>query len=354
MLFLGCLGISSKSKKTEENNESVSPFLSSSSSSSSDDLATVGAAKIKLTDGRHLAYIERGVPKYQSRFRVIIVHGFGSSKEMSFLVSDELVNELGIYILLFDRAGYGESDPNPKRSVKSEASDIQEIADQLDLGPKFYVVGVSLGCYPAWSCINLIPERLAGVALVVPTINYNWPSLPSDLVKDDYRKNMLRLSLFGIRYVPKLLHWWMTQKIFPSSSVLDQNPTLFSNKDLEVLKNTPGYKLLCKNELKDKVVFDSLCRDFLVAFSKWDFDPLQLINPYPENKSSVHIWQGYEDKVVPAKLQRFVSKKLPWIKYHEVPDGGHLLVYDRSVCEAVLKSLLLDDECPLYKPESFN
>lgn len=357
MLFLGCLGISSHPQKQEENNESFSQSLSSSSSSSSsssDDLASVGASKIKLSDGRHLAYIERGVPREKSRFKVIIVHGFGSSKDMNFIVSDDLVDELGVYILLFDRAGYGESDPNPKRSVNTEASDIKELADQLKLGAKFYVLGVSLGCYPAWSCINRIPERLAGVSLVVPMINYNWPSLPSDLVKDDYRKNLLRWTIFVMRYAPRLLHWWTTQKIFPSSSVLDRNPTFFSSKDLEVLKNTPGYKLLCKNKLKDKVVFDSLCGDFIVAFSKWDFDPLSLMDPCQKSESSVHIWQGYEDKVVPVTLQRFVSKKLPWVNYHEVPDGGHLLVYDSPVCEAILRSLLLGEECPLYKPNSFN
>lgn len=69
------------------------------------------------------------------------------------------MEELGIYILLFDRAGYGESDPNPKRSLKSEASDIEELADQLQLGAKFYVISVSVGAYAIWSCLKRIPHR---------------------------------------------------------------------------------------------------------------------------------------------------------------------------------------------------
>ena len=104
--------------------------------------------------------------------------------------------------------------------------------------------------------------------------------------------------------------------------------------------------------LKEPGVFDTHRRDFIVAFGKWDFDPLDLTNPFPQNKSSpVHIWQGYEDKVVPFQLQRYVSKKLPWIQYHEVPDGGHLLVYDSCVCEAILRSLLLGEDPPSYKPQ---
>lgn len=76
-----------------------------------------------------------------------------------FVYFQELMDELGIYLIQFDRAGYGESDPYPKRSLKSEALDIQELADQLQLGSKFYLIGVSVGSYATWSCVKTIPER---------------------------------------------------------------------------------------------------------------------------------------------------------------------------------------------------
>lgn len=59
----------------------------------------------------------------------------------------------------YDRAGYGESDPFPKRTVKSEAFDVQELADKLQIGPKFYVIGLSMGAYAVWSCLKYIPHR---------------------------------------------------------------------------------------------------------------------------------------------------------------------------------------------------
>lgn len=71
----------------------------------------------------------------------------------------ETVDELGIYIVSFNRAGYGESDPNTKRTIKSLAMDTEEFADQLGLGTKFYVVGHSMGGQTAWSCLNYIPHR---------------------------------------------------------------------------------------------------------------------------------------------------------------------------------------------------
>lgn len=107
-----------------------------------------------------------------------------------------------------------------------------------------------------------------------------------------------------------------------------------------------------QDKLRERGVFDTLRRDFMLAFGKWEFDPMDLSNPYPQNESSVHIWQGYEDKVVPFQLQRFVSGKLPWIRYHEVPDGGHLIVYYNGVCEAILRALLLGEEQVSYRPSA--
>ena len=39
------------------------------------------------------------------------------------------------------------------------ASDIEELADQFELGPKFYVLGFSMGGEVVWSCLKYIPHR---------------------------------------------------------------------------------------------------------------------------------------------------------------------------------------------------
>ncbi|POO01264.1 Alpha/beta hydrolase fold [Trema orientale] len=297
----------------------------------------VTSPRIRLSDGRYLAYKEKGVPKNGSNYRIVIIHGFGSSKEMNFLAPQELTDELGIYYLLYDRAGYGESDPNPNRSVKSEALDIQELADQLQIGSKFYVIGVSMG--------------LSGVALVVPVVNYRWPSLPYELTSEDYRRKVLQCALWIANYAPRLLYWWVTQKWLPAtSSVMERKPVLFNSRDVDALKTTKGFPMLTPDRLREKGVFDTLRDDFVVGFGNWEFDPMDLSNPFPQNQSSVHIWQGYEDKVVPFELQRYVSSKLPWIRYHEVPDGGHLIMHYNGLWEAILRALLLGEEPLQYRP----
>lgn len=66
---------------------------------------------------------------------------------------------LGVYVVTFDRPGYGESDPDPKRTPKSIALDMEELADQLGLGLKFYVIGISMGGEVIWTCLKYIPHR---------------------------------------------------------------------------------------------------------------------------------------------------------------------------------------------------
>ncbi|KAH9699788.1 Hydrolase 4 domain-containing protein [Citrus sinensis] len=293
----------------------------------------VDAARIRLSDGRK-QNLNISILKEQESNNITVEFGKCQVVNFTMLSFQELIESLGIYFVLYDRAGYGESDPNPRRTVKSEAFDIVELADQLQLGSKFYVIGVSIG-------------SLAGVALIVPTINYEWPSLPQSLIRTDYRRRLIQWSLWIAKHIPGLLYWWITQKDVPSTSVLERNPVYFSDRDIEVLKTTKGFPMLTQDKLQDRSVFYALRGDVVAAFGDWGFDPVRLSNPFPHNESSVHIWQGYEDKVVPFQLQRFISRKLSWIKYHEVRDGGHLILHYNDV-DNVSRLGLKGENCVLH------
>lgn len=307
----------------------------------------VTSLRVRLSDGRHLSYREDGVPKEDAKYKVIIMHGYASCKDFNLIFPKELVDDLKIHLLSFDRAGYGESDPHPKRSVKSEAFDIQELADILQIGNKFYVIGLSMGGYPAWSCLKYIPHRLSGAALVVPVANFWWPSVPASLSKETLRSLPLQ-GQWAIRvahYTPWLSYWWLTQKWFPSFSILEPNSPLFSNSDVKILQkflNIVGSSLQDSNQkVRQQGDYESLVRDMIIGFGKWEFDPTDVANPFPNNEGSVHIWQGFDDKIIPYKLYRYISEKLPWVRYHEIADIGHLLPFKDNYSEVIIRELVL-------------
>lgn len=168
----------------------------------------ITAPRIQLKDGRYLAYKEYGVSKDVAKHKIVFVHGFDQCRHDVYAITaklshvrvlplmlldgfllisinfascrilglfylsglwtqlQDIVESRGIYIVSFDRPGYGESSPDPTRTVKSFALDVEELADQLGLGSKFYVMGFSMGGQAVWGCLKYIPQRCDWFALL--------------------------------------------------------------------------------------------------------------------------------------------------------------------------------------------
>ncbi|MFS7960121.1 putative alpha/beta hydrolase-1 [Helianthus anomalus] len=309
----------------------------------------VTGPRVTLRDGRHLAYKEYGVSRDVADYKIVFVHGFGSCRYDESVFHPELFEEHKIYMVTFDRPGYGESDPDPNRTIRSTALDIEDLADRLELGSKFYVIGYSMGQQGAWGSLKYIPHRLAGVALIAPVVNYWWSSFPRNLTTEAY-KLQPRQDQWAVgvsHYVPWLVYWWNTQKWFPGSSVIAGKPN-FSASDWEILakrhgEGSPTPRPVVKDYVQQQGLAESIFRDMKVGFGKWEFDPMEIENPFPNNEGRVHLWHGDEDGLVPVSLQRYIAKKLPWIHYHELPGVGHLLPNYNGNKEAILKSLLIGE-----------
>ncbi|KAI3687772.1 hypothetical protein L1987_81475 [Smallanthus sonchifolius] len=305
--------------------------------------------RVKLQDGRHLSYVELGVPKDVAKSKLIYVHCFDCSKYLNpfAAASPDVIEELGVYIVSLDRPGYGESDPDPKRTVKSLALDIEEFANLLNLGPKFYVAGFSMGGQVIWSCLKYIPHRLAGAVLISPAINYWWRNLPSNLTNQAYSQ-LLPQDQWTYRvahHLPWLSHWWNSQKMFHAFSVISGNPDIFSFSDLIVVSKLlapmdPNQLKWLKSQARLQGEFESIHRDLNIGFGKWDFDPMDLENPFPNNDGSVHLWMGDEDNIVPLTIQRYIAQQLEWVDYHEVNGGGHTFAFGDGMQDVILKTLL--------------
>ncbi|KAL6840089.1 hypothetical protein ACP4OV_029899 [Aristida adscensionis] len=307
----------------------------------------ITSPRVRLKDGRHLAYREAGVDRKAAKYKIIVFHGFGCTKEQDFTMSPELVEELGISLVYFDRAGYGDSDANPRRGLRSDAMDVEELADALQLGDKFYVVGGSMGAYVAWSCLYYIPHRLAGAALVVPAVNYWWPA-PGDVSRSAFGKLDVRdrWTFWIAHHAPSLFYAWITQKWLPMSPIIRGAREAFTDMDWEILnkmRNRPreSSRLVYPSKATQQGTYESLCRDVTILFSDWEFDPAETKNPFPGGEGVVSIWQGREDRIVRAEIQRYVAQRLPWVRYHEHPEAGHTFSEMDGVGDQIIRELLL-------------
>jgi hypothetical protein len=87
--------------------------------------------------------------------------------------------------------------------------------------------------------------RLAEAALISPIVNYWWQGLPTNLLREAYKRELAQ-DQWAIRvahYMPWLTYWWNTQKWFPASSAVAGNINSLSPQDLQIMSKVVGTKI---------------------------------------------------------------------------------------------------------------
>ncbi|GBG59338.1 hypothetical protein CBR_g32350 [Chara braunii] len=163
------------------------------------------ALHVTLQDGRRIAYKEWGVPKARALFHFVVVHGLVSSRLAGMPgVKAGLLEEFHIRMISYDRPGFGQSDPQPQRTLRTGAEDMAALADALELGDKFWILSYSGGGPHAWAAARFIPHRIAGLVLCAPMGNPFWPNFSPEELRN-IRKTLLlnkRVLLWMSRRVP--------------------------------------------------------------------------------------------------------------------------------------------------------
>lgn len=120
---------------------------------------------IELADGRRLAYRAYGKP---NGVPVIAFHQWFSASMLP-LPAAEAVEKSGLYIIVFDRPGFGQSAPAKDYSLTRVTNDAIALADRLKLS-RFRVWGMASGAAFALSLALNYPARVEKIALAAPRL----------------------------------------------------------------------------------------------------------------------------------------------------------------------------------------
>ncbi|MDP1839922.1 MAG: alpha/beta hydrolase, partial [Reyranella sp.] len=63
---------------------------------------------------------------------------------------------------------------------------------------------------------------------------------------------------------------------------------------------------------------DGLVRDSECLYRRWAFDVTKIERP-------VHMWQGTDDRLVPASINKTVADRMPGAVWHSVEGAGHFV-----------------------------
>lgn len=278
--------------------------------------------RLRLADGRTLAYLELGDP---SGPPVLYFHGYPGSR-LEARVAAAPSRRLGLRLLAVDRPGFGQSTFQPGRQIGGWARDIDALADQLGL-PRFSVVGVSGGGPYALACAAALTHRLDHVALVCPLAPLDVAAGKAGMLAQD--RMLLALAAHApplARGVVHVLAHWMRQDTdrylkFMMAGMVSPDRDLFADPDYRALVLASTAEALRQGGRGPAWELTLIARP-------WDF-------PLEDVRMPVSLWQGLADQILPAAMARRLAAALPACKPRYLPGEGHLSLVVRHIGEVL-------------------
>ena len=265
-------------------------------------------------DGRKLAFVQRGA---EDGVPVIVCHGTPGSRRTRH-PDPEMYERHGVKMVVYDRPGYGESDPHIGRSVADAAPDFDAIADELGFD-RFAVVGGSGGAPHALACGALLQDRVLRVgALVTPA--------PSDTDDFDFYEGLAELNvkefgaaLEGRESIEAFIQPYADQLRADPDAVIEEILSELHEVDREIASRD-GFRSVMRESFVEAVRqgVRGWADDDLAFAKSWGFEPEDV-------HAEVRLWQGELDVLAPRTHGEYVASRLPNARFELLEGGGHFL-----------------------------
>jgi pimeloyl-ACP methyl ester carboxylesterase len=296
---------------------------------------------VATQDGRKLTYLEVGDPHGPL---VIHNHGGPSSRFEARLFANS-ASKNRVRLICVDRPGIGQSSPQETRTYSGWAADLTTIADGLGYH-EFGVTGWSEGGPWALAAAAYIdPLRLRHVSSIAGgsygTFGDNWAK--DYLSKADALGGFLALHFEpGFRLLYATLG--MTAAHFRETYVKQLRKTV-SDYDRQILLQPDFETAFCEASAECFAHgSDGLVRDSELLYRSWAFDVTTI-------ERRVHMWQGMDDRLVPASINKQVADRMPGAVWHPVEEAGHFVAVGSADELFGIAAEELQSMCPQSKQD---
>jgi pimeloyl-ACP methyl ester carboxylesterase len=269
---------------------------------------------VTLRDGRTLHVHDEGDPNGN----VLVEHHGTPGSGVTYAPDLELARERGLRVVTYDRAGYGGSTPDPGRSVADVVPDIEDVLDQFGI-ERYASLGASGGCPHSFACGARSERCIAAAAIASPT---PYPADGLDWLAGMGEQNIeeFSLALEGADAVTPYIEREAAEfaKATPEQ-IKDVLVTLLPPVDAAVLTGDRAEYA--------KTMFD---RAIAHGIAGWRDDDLAFVKPWGFELAEIRVptllWQGVQDKMVPAAHGRWLAERIPGVEAHISEEDGHLSI----------------------------
>jgi pimeloyl-ACP methyl ester carboxylesterase len=270
---------------------------------------------IETADGRTIAVARWGRP---GGVPVIAHHGTPMCR-LDLPGSVEMLNQLGVDLIMFDRAGYGRSSPLPGRPVAAAAADAQVVADAFGID-RFAVYGVSGGGPHALACAALLAGRVTRTACVVGIGPFDRPGFDFYEGLNELSVTEFEVALRGRDAMEDYVSEFVAETRTAGTAVMDEWGAELPEPDREAYYGSPEARGVLARALTEALAVsgDGWVDDGLAFVAPWGFELSAISTP-------VSIWAGAIDRLVPVGHARYLASQIPDSELHVIPDRGHAL-----------------------------
>ena len=269
---------------------------------------------VTLADGRRLAFVDRGDP---NGIPLVFTRGILGSR-LTAHPDEQVLLDKRIRLLVPDRPGCGQSDPNPQHSLLTWADDVRQWMAQLGIA-RWHMMGFATGAAYALACPHQLPAQVISVVLT--------GAAPPIKGMGDLRffHGDLKHGLMLCRYSPALaphvyglltknlatrVHQYFndTLSVLPAcdQKVFADN-RLRQNEAQSVLEGAVNGNLTLMNEL-------------FIACSDWGFELKRIHTP-------LSFWHGKLDPYVSWQASENMAAQCPNARLQILEDAGQYLIY---------------------------
>jgi pimeloyl-ACP methyl ester carboxylesterase len=225
----------------------------------------------------------------------------------------------GLRTVLYSRPGYGGSTPQPGRLVADAAADVELILERV-AADEFITAGWSGGGPHALACAALLPVRCLAAASIAGAAPSDSPGL--DWLAGMAEENVAEFgaALAGEADLTRFLDAAAPAlRGIDAAEVADGLGGLVSDADKAVLTGEFAEYLAASLRAALSTGIDGWRDDDLAFTRDWGLSLAALGHATP-----VAIWQGDQDRMVPAAHASWLAENIPRAGLRLLPGEGHL------------------------------
>ena len=277
---------------------------------------------LRTSDGRTLAIEEAGDPDG----RPVLVHG-GTPNSRHLYPPHAIDGAVrGLRLISYDRPGYGDSTPQPGRSVADCAADVRAICAELGID-RLAMWGISGGGPHVLACAALLPDLVTAIASLAslapyPADGLDWfAGMGEDNVED------FRLTLTDETAARAKLEKDREVMIAATPGQLAEAiKTVLTPTDAAVLTGDVAEYLTYANREGLAPGSQGFWDDGRAFAAGWGFDVADISVP-------VLLMHGRQDRFVPFGHGEWLAAHIPGVEARLLDHDGHLTLLANRVGE---------------------